>query len=398
MSAFRQGFDSICIKDDHSVDGIAHTPPIYASSTFIYESPEKAMSVFRGEQEAYIYGRWGHPNADLAEKKIAALECFDTGQQASACLFSSGMAAISAVFSSVLKPGDAVIAQGNIYGTTVELLDNLIQRNGIRVLYADLHDLNSLKTLARNTNQLKLIYAETPSNPTISCYDLSAISNIAHDQNTLLAVDNTFATPYLQQPFRFGVDIIVHSTTKFLNGHGTAIGGIVISRDKNFMKEGIWKTRKLMGAIVSPFDAWLLNNGLKTLSLRMERHSDNAKAVADFLASHPAVSKVNYLGHASHPDHALSKVQMRTAGGVLSFELQGGIEAGISLMQKIKFCTLTASVGTTDTLIQHPASMTHFNMPKEQRLQYGITDGLIRLSVGIENAEDIIEDLRQGLL
>ncbi|CAN5380651.1 hypothetical protein BH09BAC1_BH09BAC1_21520 [soil metagenome] len=225
---------------------------------------------------------------------------------------------------------------------------------------------------------------------------LKALAALAKQYGKLTAADNTFATPYLQQPLSHGIDFVMHSTTKYLNGHGNAIGGIVIGRDSERMKQ-VWRMRKLLGGTPSPFDAFLLNNGIKTLVLRMEKHCDNAEKVAEWLHEHPAVEGVNYTGLPSHPDHELAISQMRRFGGILSFELKGGVEAGIKLMNGVQHCVLTASLGTADTLIQHPASMTHVQVDKAQRLQFGITDGLVRLSVGIEDVDDIIADLEQAL-
>jgi methionine-gamma-lyase len=393
MNNSRKKFDTICVKDSSKFSKFAHTPPIFASSTFIYESPEKAIEVFKGNQESFIYGRWSHPNVELVEEKLEKLEGLNISLELKGFLFSSGMAAISALFNSVLKPGDAIIAQGNIYGTTVELLNAVIAPRGIEIHYIDFDQLDHLEmALAKNKN-VKLVYAETPSNPTISCYNLAEIAKLTHQYGSLMSVDNTFGTPYLQQPFLFDVDFVVHSTTKFLNGHGNALGGFLIGKDVNFMKNNVWKERKLNGAMMSPFDAWLLNNGLKTLSIRMDRHCANAMKVATYLESNPLIKKTNYLGLSSSPYNKLAASQMFGFGGVLSFELKNGLNASLHLMQTIKHCTLTASLGTADTLLQHPATMTHFNMPAKQREKYGITDGLIRLSVGIESVEDIIEDL-----
>jgi methionine-gamma-lyase len=397
MHADRKGFDSICVNDKNVYDHQSHTQAIYASSTFAYESADKAMEVFRGNEEALIYSRWSHPNAEMIEIKLAKLESFDLpGVEVAALAFSSGLAAISAVFHACAKTGDCIIAQGNIYGSSVELLDKILVPQGIKVKYVDMHDLAAVKTLADQEKNVVLFYAETPSNPTLSVYDLKAIADLAHSYGAKLAVDNTFATPYLQRPLNMGADIVIHSGTKYINGHGTALGGIVIASDKKWVKETLWLQRKLNGAMISPFDAWLMNNGLKTLSLRMEKHCSNAMQVAQFLEASPLVAKVNYPGLPSHPHHALAKAQMLLPGGVLSFELKGGMEAGIAMIKKVKLCTLTASIGTPDTLIQHPASMTHYNMPAEQRAKFGITDGLIRLSVGLENVEDIMADLEQA--
>jgi methionine-gamma-lyase len=244
---------------------------------------------------------------------------------------------------------------------------------------------------------IKMIYIETPANPTIQCVDIEALTLLGKQYGKIIACDNTFATPYLQQPFKYGVDFVIHSTTKFLNGHGTAIGGVFISRDIPFMKGKAYKVYKALGGSSSPFDAFLLVNGMKTLEVRMERHCSNAEKVAALLNTNKAVASVNYNGLASHPDHAVAKKQMRHPGAMMSFELKGGLQAGINFMNKLQLCTRTVSLGTCDTLLSHPASMTHYSVPKEQRERYGITDGLIRMSVGMENVEDILNDLEQAL-
>jgi methionine-gamma-lyase len=394
-----KGFASITANDSHSTNKsiTPHATPLYLSSTFIYESAEKAQAVFEGKEEAFIYSRWSHPNAELVESKIEQLETFGLKVSAKALAFSSGMGAISALFQSVLKTGDAILAQGNIYGTSVDFFNHYAATLGVEVIYADFQDVVALEqTLAKHKN-IRLLYAETPSNPTLDCYDLKVLSKLAHRFKAKIAVDNTFATPYLQQPFKFGVDFIVHSATKYLNGHGTGLSGFLLGKDLAFMQQDVWKIRKLNGSICSAFDAWMLNVGMKTLSLRMDKHCANALAIAKFLSKHPKVKKVNYLGLSNHPEHKLAKQQMSNFGGVLSFELTGGFRAAKKLMKSVELCQLTASLGTTDTLIQHPASMSHYFVPKAQRLQYGITDGLVRLSVGIEDAKDIIADLAQAL-
>ncbi len=394
-----QGFATITSQDkfDTAKNIHPHSSPIFTSSTYIYESAEKAQAVFQGKEEAFIYSRWSHPNAELVEKKLELMETFGLNIKAKALVFSSGMAAISALFQSVLKPGDALLAQGNIYGTSVDYFNHYGQTLGIEIIYADFAKLNELETILKQKKNIKLIYAETPSNPTLNCYDLNALAALAKKYKAKTAVDNTFASPYLQQPFQFGIDFIVHSATKYLNGHGTGLSGFLVGTDTAFIKKEVWQIRKFNGTICAPFDAWLLNLGMKTLSLRMEQHCANAMKVAGFLEKHPAVSKVNYLGLKSHPDHLLARKQMKNYGGVLSFELKNGYKAGEKLMKKIKLCQLTASLGTIDTLIQHPASMSHSFVPKAQREKYGITDGLVRLSVGIESVEDVISDLAQAL-
>jgi methionine-gamma-lyase len=242
-----------------------------------------------------------------------------------------------------------------------------------------------------------MMYLETPANPTIQCVDLKELSAIAKRHNLVVAVDNTFATPYLQQPFQYDVDFIVHSTTKFLNGHGTAIGGILLGRDVDFMKTKVTKVHRLLGGNANPFDAFLLITGMKTLEVRMDRHCANAMEVARFLEGHAQVAQVNYAGLEHHPDHKVALKQMKHPGAMLSFELKGGLQGGIDFLNKLQMCVRTVSLGTVDTLLSHPASMTHAGVPKEQREQYGITDGLIRMNVGIENVQDIIRDLEQAL-
>lgn len=394
-----KGFASITAQDnfDNTIKVNPHSAPIYTSSTYIYESAEKAQQVFRGEEQAYIYARWSHPNAELVESKLVKLETLGLDVKAKALVFSSGMAAISALFQSVLKPGDALLAQGNIYGTAVDYFNHYADLFKVEVIYADFGNTTALEKVLKNKKNVKLLYAETPSNPTLNCYDLKLLANLAHKHGAQLAVDNTFASPYLQQPFKFGVDFIVHSATKYLNGHGTALSGFLVGRDVKFMQGEVWKVRKINGSICSPFDAWLLNVGMKTLSLRMDKHCENAMQIARYLQKHRAVAFVNYLGLKEHADHTLARKQMKDYGGVLSFELKGGYKAGERLMKKIKFCKLTASLGTIDTLIQHPASMSHSFVPKKQREEYGITDGLIRVSIGLEDVEDILQDLEQAL-
>lgn len=394
---FKLGFQSLCVKDFIEGDpNMPHTLPIYASSTFVYESAQKAMQVFEGNEIAFIYGRWHNPTVEAVEKKIAALETFNIDKDAQAVLFSSGMAAISSFLMSLsLKQGDSILTQGNLYGTTTDLMNTIFENMGINIIYADLKNLDTVEDYIAHNN-VKLIYLESPANPTCSCYDLHSISSLAKRHKITTCIDNTFATPYLQQPFKYGIDYIVHSATKFLNGHGNGLSGIVIGVDDSGMKK-VWNLRKLMGGNSNAFDAFLLNNGLKTLPLRMDRHCENAMKVAEFLTMNKKVSIVNYVGLPQHQDYEIAKKQMNNFGGMLSFELKGGYEAALHLMNNIKLLTLTASLGTSDTLIQHPASMTHVKVPKDQRLKYGITDGLIRMSVGLENIEDIIADLEQAL-
>jgi methionine-gamma-lyase len=285
-----------------------------------------------------------------------------------------------------------------LYGGTQELMTKVLAATGIEVIIVDMRDLNLVIEALNKHPQIKLVHIETPANPTIQCVDIEAVTQIAKTKNLIVSVDNTFATPYLQQPFKYGVDYVFHSTTKFLNGHGTAIGGVLLGKDLEKMRTSVWKWHVLLGGNSNPFDAFLLTQGMKTLEIRMERHCANAQAVAEFLVKHPAVAQVNFTGLASHPDYELCKKQMRLPGAVMSFELKGGLEAGKKFINRLQMCVRAISLGTVDTLVSHPASMSHFGIPRDERIKYGITDGLIRMSVGIENIEDILNDLDQALV
>lgn len=392
------GWGSLAVHAGHKQDpNYAHLVPIYASSTYVFDDAEQGMRRFSGKEEGYIYSRWGNPTITEAEEKIAALETFGLGLEAKGILHASGMAAISTLMLSALKPGDKIITHYSLYGGTEELVSKVLPAFGITAIIADLRDLQKAEDIIKAEKSIKMMYLETPANPTIQCVDLDELSKLAKQHNLVVACDNTFATPYLQQPFQYGADFIVHSTTKFLNGHGTAIGGILLGRDIEQMKTRITKIHRTLGGNANAFDAFLLIQGMKTLEVRMERHCHNAMEVANYLATHEAVSTVNYTGLTSHPDHYTALKQMRHPGAMLSFELKGGLQSGINFMNKLKMCVRTVSLGTCDTLLSHPASMTHYSVPKEEKEKYGITDGLIRMNVGIENLQDIISDLDQAL-
>jgi methionine-gamma-lyase len=399
------GFSSVAIHGGHNQEEHnAHLTPVYASSTYVFDNAEQGMRRFSGEEKGYIYSRWGNPTMTEAEDKISALESFNVHDQngeeikLKTILHASGMAAISALILAKLKTGDKILSHFSLYGGTQELMEKVLPQLGIEAIIVDLRDLNKAEETLKNDDKIRLVYLETPANPTIQCVDIEELANLGKKYNLIVAVDNSFATPYLQQPFKYAVDYVFHSTTKFLNGHGTAIGGALVGRDISFMEQRMTKVHRLLGGNSNPFDAFLLTQGMKTLEVRMERHCDNAMQVANFLQQHSAVSKVNYLGLDSHPDHQTSKKQMRHPGAMLSFELKDGLEAGKKFINKLQMCVRAVSLGTCDTLLSHPASMTHYGVPKQKRQEYGITDGLIRMSVGIENVEDILNDLEQSLL
>lgn len=392
------GWGSVAVHGGHKQDPMyAHQVPIYASSTYVFDEAEQGMRRFSGKEEGYIYSRWGNPTMTEAEEKIAALETFGLNKEVKGILHASGMAAISTLMLATLKPGDKILTHYSLYGGTNELVNTILPGLNISAIITDLRDLNKAAAALKADPGIKMLYLETPANPTIQCVDIEELTRLARQYNCIVACDNTFATPYLQQPFEYDADFIVHSTTKFLNGHGTAIGGILLGRDIEFMKTHCTKVHRLLGGNSNPFDAFLLIQGMKTLEVRMERHCHNAMEVANFLETHAAVSKVNYTGLASHPDHSTAMKQMRHPGAMLSFELKGGLQAGIGFMNKLKMCVRTVSLGTCDTLLSHPASMTHYSVPKEEKERYGITDGLIRMNVGIENLQDILNDLNQAL-
>ncbi|WP_126970539.1 trans-sulfuration enzyme family protein [Gynurincola endophyticus] len=393
------GFNSAAIHAGHEKDPkYSHLTPVYAASTFVFDTAEQGMKRFSGQEEGFIYSRWGNPTFAEVEQKIAALETWGhAGLTAKAFLCASGMGAISALLLSTLKKGDKVLTHYSLYGGTQDMIESVLPDLGIEAIIVDLKDLQKAEDAFKNNKDIALLYLETPANPTLQCVDLAALTALAHQYGVRVACDNTFATPYLQQPFSFGVDFIVHSTTKFLNGHGTAIGGAFLGRDTEFMQSKAYRIYKNLGANGNPFDAFLLNNGMKTLPLRMDKHCSNAATIAEYLNKHPKIGKVNYCGLPGHPDFSLAQKQMKHAGAVLSFELKAGFEGGKKMMDQLKMCTRAVSLGTCDTLLCHPASMTHFSVPKEKKEAYGITDGLIRMSVGIEDVNDILNDLEQAI-
>lgn len=373
-----------------------HQIPLVAASSFVFDTIEQGMGIFSGEQDGHVYGRFGNPTIDAAAAKIAAMEGHDLEQPAAGLFCASGMAAIATVFLGVCEAGEGVLTQADLYGGTTGLLQLLEKRN-ISLTTCDLRDPAAVEAALLANSSIRIIYVETPSNPTLRVTDLAKLAELAHAHGALLVADNTFATPFVQRPLSFGADIIVHSTTKYLNGHGTGIAGALVCRDPELLAQQLIPVYRLYGFNGSPWEAWLVLNGLKTLGLRMERHSENALAVAKFLVQHGAVTNVNYPGLPDHPDRETVAKQMSIHGGMLSFELAGGTDAGMSFMNRIKFCTLTPTLGDVDTLVLHPATMSHRGVDPAVRLAHGITDGLIRLSVGVESVEDIVGDLRQAI-
>jgi len=365
--------------------------PIYQTSTFVFDSAEQGGNRFALQEEGYIYSRLGNPTNSVVEEKLAILE------GAEACMSTaSGMGAISAALWTALKAGDHVLADETLYGCTFALLNHGMTRFGVDVTFVDTSDLDAVeKAMRPNT---KVVYLESPANPTLKITDIEAVCKIAHrTEGCMVMVDNTFCTPFTQRPIEMGADVVLHSATKYLNGHGDVIAGFVCGKQEFVNSVRLFGVKDMTGAVLSPFDAYLIIRGMKTLSLRVEKHCSNAMKVAEFLVDHPAVDKVYYPGLKSFPQYDLAKKQMSLPGGMIAFELKGGVEEGKVVMNNVKVCTLAVSLGDAETLIQHPASMTHSPYTCEERQAAGISDGLVRLAVGLEDVEDIIADLKQSL-
>ncbi len=366
--------------------------PIYQTSTFEFDSVAHVGAFFAGEEQGYIYTRIGNPSLEAVEKKVASLEC---GQAAIAT--ASGMGAISAALWTALSADDEVIADETLYGCTFSLLAHQFGRFGINAAFLDFTNPENLKTAL--SEKTKVVYFETPCNPTLKIVDIKAIADIVHAYNPEIKVivDNTFSSPYLQTPLTLGADVVVHSATKYLNGHGDVIAGFIVS-DEDFIENcrGIG-LKDLTGAVMSPFNAFLIERGLKTLDLRMERHCSNAEKLADYLRAHPAVTRVYYPGFKDFPGHEIAKKQMRRFGGMIAVEFAMSREDTAAAIDKLELCTLAVSLGDAETLVEQPATMTHNSYSAEELKAAGIPESLVRISVGLEDAEDIIADFARAL-
>ncbi|MCL2040862.1 MAG: aminotransferase class I/II-fold pyridoxal phosphate-dependent enzyme [Bacteroidales bacterium] len=363
--------------------------PIYQTSTFSFRDVEHGAALFAGEEDGYIYSRFCNPTIADLENTIAEME---NGYKAIGC--ASGMAAVSVVFTACLSAGAHVVAHNALYGATLTILGTIFKKFGVESTFVDTTVLDNVKNAIQPNT--KLIFLETPANPTIGICDIQAICEVAKQHNITVCVDNTFCSPYLQKPLDLGADIVLHSMTKFINGHADIVGGIVVAKNKEEYDRLLPSMRNL-GFNMDPHQAFLARRGLKTLGIRMERAQENAGKIAVFLENHPKVKSVLYPGLPSHPQYHLAQRQMSGPGAMISFELKGGFEAGKTMMNSVELAVLAVSLGGIETLIQHPASMTHSKLSKEAREKAGITDGLVRLSVGIEEMEDIIADLEQAL-
>ena len=372
-------------------NGGALIAPIYLTTTFAFPTAEYGASCFAGEESGHFYTRISNPTLALLESRMASLE---NGEAAVA--FSSGMGAIAATFWTLLRPGDEIIVNRTLYGCTFALLHHGIGEFGVEVKHVDMSDLAELE--AAISPATRMIYFESPANPSMQLMDINAVASIAHNHDDLLVViDNTFCTPYLQRPLEMGADIVVHSATKYLSGHGDITAGIVVASQALADRIRLQGRKDLTGAVLSPQDANLLMRGLKTLTLRMDRHCSNALAIAQYLESHPAIESVTYPGLPSFAQYTLASRQMKQSGGLIAFELKGGLETGRYFMNALQLFSRAVSLGSAESLAQHPASMTHSTYTREERARHGISEGLVRLSVGLEDIDDLLADITQAL-
>lgn len=391
MKDGEMNFDTLAIHAAEQHDqNQALNNPIYMTSTFTFTDLQQADDTFSFKRKAYVYTRGGNPTINLFEQRIAALEGGVDG-----VAFASGMAAITSVIMSFVKSGDEVIAHRNLYGSAFGALKHLMPDYGVKTKFVNMTNLEELKDAIGE--KTKVLYFETPTNPSMEIIDLEAVAKIAAEAGIKVVVDNTFATPYLQRPLELGVDVVVHSATKYISGHGDAVGGVAVSKNQDYIYKLKFGYMCELGGVMSPFNAWLLLRGLKTLSLRMERHSSNAMKIANFLAENPLVERVMYPGMETHPGHEIAKRQMKDFGGIVSFELKGDLETAKAFVENLKLLKLAVSLGDAETLVEIPALMTHRDYLEEELKKFGFLKKTIRISAGLEHPDDIIADIKQSL-
>ncbi|WP_191831050.1 methionine gamma-lyase [Pseudomonas fluorescens] len=378
----------------HGYDPLAHqgslVPPVYQTATFAFPTVEYGAACFAGEEGGHFYTRISNPTLALLEERMASLEGGEAG-----LALASGMGAITATLWTLLRPGDEVLVGRTLYGCTFAFLHHGIGEFGVKVRHVDMTDLQALE--AAISGQTKVIYFETPANPNMQMADIAAVATLAHQHAITVVVDNTYCTPYLQRPLELGADLVVHSATKYLSGHGDITAGLVVGRKALVNRVRLEGLKDMTGAVMSPQDAALLMRGMKTLNLRMERHCSNAQTIAEYLQQHPAVELINYPGLPGFTQYELAQRQMRLPGGMIAFELKGGISAGRRFMNALQLFSRAVSLGDAESLAQHPASMTHSSYTPEERARYGISEGLVRLSVGLEDIDDLLADIEQAL-
>jgi O-succinylhomoserine sulfhydrylase len=365
-----------------------HSTPLYLTSSFVFDDAEEMRSSFAEEKERNLYSRFTNPNTTEFVDKIVAMEGAEAGYA-----FATGMAAIFSSFAALLNAGDHIVSCRSVFGSTHGMFNNYFPKWNIETSYFKVNEVDLIEGLIKQNT--KILYIETPTNPGVDILDLELIGNLAKKHNLIFIVDNCFATPYIQQPIKFGADLVIHSATKLIDGQGRVLGGVTVG-NKKLLRE-IYLFARNTGPAMSPFNAWVLSKSLETLSIRVEKHCENALKVATFLEGNKNVKFVKYPFLKTHPQYEVAKTQMKLGGNIVAFEIIGGVEAGVAFLDKIKMCSLSANLGDTRTIVTHPSSTTHGRLSKEDRLEVGITDGLVRISVGLEHVEDIIADIQQAL-
>ena len=389
MNNSEYGFETQAIRNQlERTQYLEHSVPLYLTSSFVFEDAEDMRASFAEEKDRNIYSRYSNPNNNEFISKVCAMEGAAAG-----FAFSSGMAAVYSTLAALLNSGDHIVSSSSVFGATHSLFINYFPKWNIQTSYFDINQPETIEGLI--TPNTKILFAESPTNPAVDIIDLELLGNIAKKHNLILIIDNCFATPYLQQPIKWGAHLVVHSATKLMDGQGRVLGGITVGDAELIQK--IYLFSRLTGPALSPFNAWVLSKSLETLAIRLDRHCENALKVAEFLEQHPKVSLVKYPFLKSHPQYEIAQKQMKLGGNIVAFEIKGGLEAGRTFLDKIKLCSLSPNLGDTRTIVTHPASTTHSKLSVEERLAVSITDGLVRVSVGLETVKDVIADLEQAL-
>jgi O-succinylhomoserine sulfhydrylase len=383
------GFETNAIRNQlERTQYLEHSVPLFLTSSFVFEDAEDMRASFAEEKDRNIYSRYSNPNTNEFIEKVCQMEGAESG-----FAFASGMAAVYSTLAALLNSGDHMVSAGSVFGATHSLFVNYFPKWGIETTYFDINKPETIESCIKPNT--KILFAESPTNPAIDIIDLELLGAIAKKHNLILIIDNCFATPYLQQPIKWGAHLVIHSATKLMDGQGRVLGGITVGDAELIQK--IYLFSRLTGPSLSPFNAWVLSKSLETLAIRLDRHCENAMKVAEFLEQHPNVNKVKYPFLKSHPQYAIAQKQMKLGGNIVAFEIKGGLEAGRAFLDKIKLCSLSPNLGDTRTIVTHPASTTHSKLSVEERLAVSITDGLVRVSVGLETVKDVIADLEQAL-
>ena len=389
MNNQEYGFETQAIRTQlERTQYLEHSVPLYLTSSFVFEDAEDMRASFADEKDRNIYSRYSNPNTNEFIDKICAME-----GAASGFAFASGMAAVYSTLAALLNSGDHIVSASSVFGATHSLFINYFPKWGIETTYFDINKPETIESCIKPNT--KILFAESPTNPGVDIIDLELLGTIAKKHDLILIIDNCFATPYLQQPIKWGADLVIHSATKLMDGQGRVLGGITVGDDELIQK--IYLFSRLTGPSLSPFNAWVLSKSLETLAVRLDRHCENALKVAEFLEQHPKVNTVKYPFLKSHPQYEIAQKQMKLGGNIVAFEIKGGLEAGRAFLNKIKLCSLSPNLGDTRTIVTHPASTTHSKLTVEERLAVSITDGLVRISVGLETVIDVIADLEQAL-